>query len=326
MLTTFQRWLALVFLLTLGSTSSAAPTPTTLTTDSTLDYDFYPGDFNGDGFTDILYIAKNPNNSSGIILSDGTDLTILLQSWSNPYLGIDWSQYNVIVADFNGDGKADILLQSKAPGDSYLLLTGDTGITAISQTIAVDAAGVTWSADQHRIIAGDFNGDGKADVFLQATSPEGLNAVVTADANGQFTAAKPAQSWNDGYLGFNWATTEVNIFAGHFNGDAYCDLLLQAQPAIGTGSGTASPAQFLPNMNGVVLAQPGSPMFAASGVQAWSQNGFSADWSPLDSGVVLGDFNGDNRTDALLQGVTSTNPTYLLMVMLAGRCLPPQLP
>jgi hypothetical protein len=214
MLRTYQGWLALVLLLTSGSISSVAQTPSTLTGESTLDYDFYPGDFNGDGFTDILYIAKNPKNSSGIILSDGTNLTIPLQSWSNSYLGIDWSQYNVIVADFNGDGKADILLQSKVPGDSYLLLTGDTGIAAISQTIAVDTAGMIWSADQHRIIAGDFNGDGKADVFLQATSPEGLNAVVTADANGQFTATKPAQSWNDGYLGFNWATTEVNIFAG----------------------------------------------------------------------------------------------------------------
>ena len=280
----------------------------------TQDYDLYPGDFNGDGFTDLLYIAKNPNNSSGIILSDGTNLAVSLQSWSSNYLGISWSSasYNVIVADFNGDGKADILLQSKTPGDSYLLLAGASGITAMSQTIAVDTAGISWSADQHLIVAGDFNGDGKADVFLQATTPAGLNAIITADANGQFTASGPTQSWNDGYLGFNWASTEVTIFSGDFNGDGYADLLLQAQPTAGTGPNIPLPVQFLPNMNGVVLAQKGTPIFAAEGVQAWSQYGFSADWSPIDSGVVLGDFNRNKRTDAILQGLTSTNPTYLL--------------
>lgn len=310
---TVQGWITLALLLWMGSAHSA-PTPFTLTTETTQDYDLYPGDFNGDGLTDLLYIAKDPNNSSGIILSDGTNLTISFQSWSSNYLGISWSSasYNVIVADFNGDGKADMLLQSKTPGDSYLLLTAASGITAISQTIPVDTAGVRWSADQHAILAGDFNGDGKADVFLQATTPAGLNAVVTADANGQFTASQPAQSWSDGYLGFNWAATEANIFAGDFNGDGRADLLIQAQPTAGTGPGTPLPTQFLPNMNGVVLSQSGTPIFAAEGVQAWSQYGFSADWSPIDSGVVLGDFNGDKRTDAILQGLTSTNPTYLL--------------
>ncbi len=281
---------------------------------SAKDYDFYTGDFNGDGYTDLLYIAKDPSHLSGIILSDGTTLSIPFQSWGNSYLGIPWSSglYNVIVADFNGDGKDDILLQRKTPGDSYLLLTGKTGIVAISQTIANMTAGVEWSADQHRIVVGDFNGDGRADVFLQATTPGGLNAIILTDSNGQFTATAPVQSWNDGYLGFNWATSEAMVYAGDFNGDGRADLLIQAEPASGTGPGTSQPAVFPPNMNGVVLAQSGKQMFTAAGVQAWSQQGFGADWSPLDSAVVIGDFNGDGRADVILQGLTSYNQTYLL--------------
>src|SRR5205807_737667 len=39
---------------------------------STQDYDLYSGDFNADGRGDILYVAKDPDNASGIALSDAT--------------------------------------------------------------------------------------------------------------------------------------------------------------------------------------------------------------------------------------------------------------
>jgi len=39
---------------------------------SAQDYDLVSGDFNGDGKTDILYIAKDPGKVSGIALSDGS--------------------------------------------------------------------------------------------------------------------------------------------------------------------------------------------------------------------------------------------------------------
>lgn len=281
---------------------------------STQDYDLYPGDFNGDGLTDLLYISKDGRHANGIVLSDGTGLNVTLQSWGNAYLGIPWSDgtYNILVADFDGDGKADILLQPKAPGDAYLLLTEDGGVGAITQTIPNTAAGIVWSADQHVIVAGDFNGDGKADLFFQATDPKGLSAVIDADANGTFTAAQPTQSWTDGYLGLNWASTEARVYAADFNGDHYADLLIQAQPVQGTGENAGQPAKYPPNMNGAVLGRADPKPFVLEGIQAWSRNGFAADWSPLTEQVVTGDFNGDGRADVILQGLTSSNPSYFL--------------
>ncbi len=216
---------------------------------------------------------------SGIALSDGKGFSIPLQSWNNVYLGIPWSdgKYKVIVADFNGDGRDDVFLQRKDAGDHYLLISEDGGLGGIYQTIPNDGFGLTWSEDQHEIIAGDFNGDGRADLFLQAADSSGLNAILLTDKNGQFTAKTPYQSWKDGYVGFNWAANEALVFAGDFNGDGRADLLLQAKPTPGSGTDAAHPAEFPPNLNGVVLSAPAKALFATTGVQAWSRDGFKAE-------------------------------------------------
>ena len=189
------------------------------------DYDLYSGDFNGDGKTDILYVAKDPSMPSGIALSNGTGPNIAWQSWPSNFLGINWSgnSYKVIVADFNGDGKADILLQSVASGNSYLLLTSSSGyVTGISQTIANSTMGLVWSAEsaQHyrRRFRGKCQRSSEGRSVPQATSPAGTNAIVLSDANGMFTSVSPAQTWTDGYLGFKRSTVNANVFAGDFNG------------------------------------------------------------------------------------------------------------
>src|SRR5262245_49528559 len=87
------------------------------------DYDLYAGDFDGDSRQDVLYIARDASKPSGIARSDGSGPNVSFQPWSSNYLGISWhgNSYEVQVADFNGDGRADILLQRKVAGDHYVL-------------------------------------------------------------------------------------------------------------------------------------------------------------------------------------------------------------
>jgi len=288
---------------------------------SAQDYDLYSGDFNGDGKTDILYIAKSAGMPSGIAISDSSGgPNTAWQSWASDYLGINWSgnAYNVIVADFNGDHKADILLQSKTPGgDSYLLLTSSAGFVVAKLDIPNGALGFSWSADLHHIVAGDFNGDGMADLFFQATSPTGTSYVVlAADTNGTFSVA---QSWTDGTgpgpVGFKWSTKNANVFAGDFNGDGLADLLFQAKPNfVMIDYDVPFPVPtYPPNMNGVVLSQGGATPFTSAHAQTWNRMANGVDWSPLTNNIIIATTGSiPPKSEVILQGKNAGSTSFEL--------------
>jgi hypothetical protein len=286
-------------------------------------YDLYFGDFNGDTLTDMLYVAKSSGGVSGINLSDGSGPNVAHMSWASNFLGIPWSgnQLNVIVTDFNNDQKADIFLQSKVPGDHYLLLANSQGkFSGITQTIANTNGGVTWSGDVHRAVAGDFNHDGHVDIFLQPTTRAGTSYVMLASSISTFTASSPAQSWADGAFGLHWATTEARVQAGNFDGLYGADLLVQARPRfVLVNYEIPIPVPtYLPDMNGLLVStSSGSPVFSAVR-DLWSRNEFGADWSPLFANVVAGDFDSDGRIDVLLQGSSTGKSSYLLSSAASG--------
>lgn len=310
-----KRIAALIVMLSAGLAAGATYGATDWSAE---DYDLYPADFDGDGRTDVLYIAKDAAKASGIARSDGSGPNIPFQSWPSSFLGIPWHSnvYTVVVADFNGDGKSDLFLQRTTPGDHFLLLTGTNGkVTGISQTVGNSAFGLLWSGDQHEIHAGDFSGDGKADLFLQATTPSGTHAVIRADDGGTFTAG-PQQWWTDGDWGsFKWSSRNSIMFVGDFNGDGRADLLLQAKPtfvSVGLDDISIPVPTYPPNSNGIVLSQGGSTPFAQIGVQQWGRQAHGVDWASLTSNIVVGDFDGNGRADVLLQGRRANPANYLL--------------
>jgi RHS repeat-associated protein len=293
------------------------------------DYSLYAGDFNGDGRTDLLYIGKTPDKPNGIALADSSGAPQAgFQSWPATFLGIPWStgQFIPAIGDFNGDGKADVLMQAATAGTSYVLLANDDPelgavgqFVGIHQSISQTAFGIAWSADEHRLLVGDFDGDGKDDVLLQAAAAGGTNAIVLADTNGGLFirsssycwSGGPQQCWTDGEQGLKWSTKSAIVTVGEFNGDARADILYQARPTITLiDDEIRIPVPvFKPNTFGIFLGQvpDGAGKIIRTANQLWSHSGLGASWSPLNGLALVGDFDGDGYGDVLLQSTGGSN-------------------
>jgi RHS repeat-associated protein len=292
------------------------------TTWSAQDYDLYPLQINdilfGKG-TGLLYVAKDPAMRSGTVRG----VSVHVQSWDSNYNGIPWwgNQYVIVTADFSGDGNGDILMQSKSPGgNSYLLIASGAGtFTGISQTIAPSHMGIGWTADQHKLHAGDFDGDGRADLFFQATSPAGTHAVAYASSTGQFTGSL-TQAWTYASWGsFKWATTEANIVVGDFggplnpnNGKPMADLLIQAKPKmvlIDYDVPVPVPV-YTPGSFGLVFSAGATTPFGSGHAHAWNRMAYGVDWSAANYNIIVGNFDNTGLDDLLFQARTAGRTSY----------------
>jgi len=137
-------------------------------------------DFNGDGFSDMVYITDNPSQLKAL-LGNGTGgfLGSYILDGSS-YASINDRYSPVAVADFNGDGLMDVVTASSAgdsftglkvflnrgydplhPGDSaYWLGFGDARYSPIPYQYDTLASAAV------NIVTGDFDDDGITDVGL----------------------------------------------------------------------------------------------------------------------------------------------------------------
>ena len=114
------------------------------------------GDFDGDGRDDILWrhavSGENylyPMNGLAIAAGEGYLRTVADSRWTI-----------VAIADFDGDGRADIFWRNSATGENYLYPMNGTAIRP-GEGYVRTVADLNW-----RVVgAADFDGDGRADVL-----------------------------------------------------------------------------------------------------------------------------------------------------------------
>ena len=172
--------------------------------------DVHTGDFNGDGFTDIVGRVLQ-TGQWWVALSDGKGhfTTSLWDAWSP---GIAWA--DVQVADFNGDGKADLAGRDPSTGIWFVDLSTGTAFQP-PRPWATWYAGVTWTD----VLAGDLTGNGKADLVGRVLQTGQWWASVSTGSS--FSNSL----WATWYAGVTWVAVQL----GDFNGDGKLDLVGRVQ-------------------------------------------------------------------------------------------------
>ncbi|MEV5463265.1 VCBS repeat-containing protein [Streptomyces sp. NPDC002788] len=287
--------------LALATAAAAALTGTLLTatagTASAADPTHAPqADFDNDGIGDVAFSASgayvNGKKDAGqLVVLYGTKTgvssakrsAISQNTAGNPGTAESGDAFGAdsAYADFNGDGYDDLAVSSpledvgsdKDGGGVAVLWGSAQGITGKGVSIA-DAAPAQHDRWGRNLAAGDFDGDGKADLAVGSTSNVvhvlrgGISASGTA-VKGRYSVKAPIQASGDG-------SGPLNLTAGDVNGDGRTDLVVD-------GFETVTGRYW--NANYLLLG-------TASGLSA-------ADTRPLKAGVItgIGDINGDGYGD-----------------------------
>jgi hypothetical protein len=235
-------------------------------------------DFNGDGTSDLL-LQNNPfvgNPDVKVELLNGLTVSSSGTTSTPPGWHVEAS------ADFNQDGKADIILQNN-DGTPQIWLMNGTNVTSVTNLVN---PGPSW----HVIAAADFNNDGRPDILWQNT--DGAAAIWlmngTTPVAGGVLPVNPGPAWRV-------------IGAGDVNGDGKADILWQnndGTPAIWEMNGTNV-------IGGGLLVNPG-PSWHAVGLGDFNGDG-NADilWQNNDGAAAIWELNGTNIIGG---GVLSPNP------------------
>lgn len=220
------------------------------------------------GYTD--WNPGEPNNSMN---GDETYLHFLSNGHWNDYPGAgpqgyvcEYESYPPLFhCDFNGDGKADLVLQNQMTNQIAVWNMNDLTVSGGALVAAVpDPA--------YKVVAtADLNGDGHPDFVLQNTTTAQIVLWYMNGTNlggGSALSAKPDPAY-------------TVVGAGDFNGDSKIDLVLQNQ--------TTRQIVFWFLNGPTVTGGVALPTVPVSGYKV----------------VGVGDFNGDGHLDLLFQNQTS---------------------
>ncbi len=178
----------------------------------------YVGDYNGDGKKDLL-VYNNSDGSWWFGISSGTAITWTQAAATSGFGNVLGNDHKILIGDFDGDGKTDVLFYFNGDGNWWMGTSNGTALT-FHQASATAAAGnlLDWS---YRMMAGDYDGDGKTDVAYY-NSVDGSFTFGISDGNqlNWESAGTGAATIGD----LDDSTTRL-FFSGDFNGDGKMDAL-----------------------------------------------------------------------------------------------------
>src|SRR5262245_20335953 len=244
----------------------------TLSGDRAFITDVTAGDFNGDGKLDIVAVSEDDFNawSVWVILNNGAG------GFASP---TRFPSSKVLrratVADFNSDGKTDLvvaIIDDSRTADGLLFLNDGTG--SFEQPQEILRTNSIFSHDPQSVTPTDIDGDGNLDlVFLY----KGVVAIHKGNGAGGFT---PQPEIDSGVLS---AVSAI----GDFNGDGRPDLL-----AVEPEGSQDNLRVYLNDGTG----RFGAPVSTPSGERLFNVQG-----------AIAEDFDGDGKTDVVIRTISGFN-------------------
>ncbi len=218
-------------------------------------------DLNGDGRADLVVPSYGEKQRwATALLGDGSG-RLALAPGSPVVVSSRYGWSSIAVADFNGDGKPDLVGAGSEAHALTVLLGDGTGRLGASSTVPSQYGPTS-------LVAADFNDDGRQDLavasqYSKQGSAKPLLTILLGNGAAQFHAAAPSMPVGSG----------ENLASADFNGDGKIDLAAaagdQVDVLLGNGAGGFGEA-------------PDSPF---TGVRPWR--------------IAAADFNGDAKVDIL---------------------------
>ena len=186
------------------------------------------GDVNGDGIADII-VGAGAGGGPHVRVFSGTDGSVLDNFFA--YAPTFHGGVSVAAGDVNGDGLADIITGAGPGGGPHVKVFSGADLTTLASFYAYNASftgGVM-------VAAGDFNGDGAADVVTGAGAGGGPHLKVfdgAALASGGSTAAGAIANPLASFLAFDPAFTGGITVAVARGDDGALDLIAGSGPGV----------------------------------------------------------------------------------------------
>jgi hypothetical protein len=169
------------------------------------------GDFNGDGDDDvgILYNYPNMDTALFVLYSNGSGISAPSLQWRSGAGNWEWSRSKVIAGDFNGDRKTDVAILYDYPNmDTALFVLSSTGPGFSPPSLQWRSGAGNWEWSRSKVIAGDFDGDGNADVAILYDYPNMDTALFTLYSYGPGFWG-PSLEWRSGAGNWEWVRSKL---------------------------------------------------------------------------------------------------------------------
>ncbi|WP_370943549.1 FG-GAP repeat domain-containing protein [Amycolatopsis sp. cg5] len=252
------------------------------------DYKQARGDFDGDGRTDLAMLRQLSDGKLALweLVSDGANYAARTV-WDSGSEALPLSSVRALSGDFNADGKADIALQLSTPAGWRVLVFPGGSLGHPVEWLQSGTGGADFA--HARLVAGDFDGDGKSDL---------------AELRDQGGCQSSVRTYRSGGTAFEAGVVRWGSAAGAFCAD-------RGTPVTGDvdGDGKAEIVTAYDHGGGDVELFVSGETTGFVPASWWREAGR---FDPAKSAFSTGDFDLDGKTDVAVVQVTDQTRLWTL--------------